>query len=111
VWHRGMATFGRVYGGPGCDDLALRNTLLFQWKNLRHPFHLARQMAGLPLRLTLEMLRAPWTPPARRWRFTRALVGAVARRRQQSAGAPGAGDLRREREFFYQFHPREMSHV
>ena len=111
VWHRGMATFGRVYGGSGCDDLALRNTLLFQWKNLRHPFHVARQMAGLPLRLTLEMLRAPWTPPARRWRFTRALMGAVTRKHQQPAGAPGVGDLRREREFFHQFHPHEMSHV
>ena len=111
AWHRGMATFGRVYGGSGCDELALRNTLLFQWKNLRHPAHLARQLAGLPLRLALELLRAPWTPPQCRWRFARALVGAMARSRQQPSGTPGAGDLRREREFFHQFHPRGMSHV
>jgi GT2 family glycosyltransferase len=111
AWHRGMATFGRVYGSLGCDELALRNTLLFQWKNLRHPAHLARQAAGLPLRLALEWMRAPWTPPARRWRFARALMGAMARRRQQASGTPGTADLRREREFFRQFHPRGMSHV
>jgi GT2 family glycosyltransferase len=109
--HRGMATFGRVYGDSGCDELALRNTLLFQWKNLRHPAHLARQLVGLPLRLAMELLRAPWTPPARRWRFARALTGAMARRRQQPSDTLGTGDLRREREFFHQFHPRGMSHV
>ncbi len=111
AWHRGMATFGRVYGGSCCDELALRNTLLFQWKNLRHPAHLARQLAGLPLRLALELLRAPWAPPQRRWRFARALIAAMARRRQQPSGAPGAGDLRCEREFFLQFHPRGMGHA
>jgi hypothetical protein len=106
-----MTTFGRVYGNSGCDELALRNTLLFQWKNLRHPAHLARQVGGLPLRLALELLRAAWTPPRRRWRFARALMGAMARRRQQPSGPPIAGDLRREREFFRQFHPHGMSHA
>jgi GT2 family glycosyltransferase len=111
AWHRGMATFGRVYGDSGCDELALRNTLLFQWKNLRHPAHLSRQLAGLPLRLAWELLRAPWTSPRRRWRIARALAGAVARRRQQPCGTVSAVDRRRERDFFRQFHPHGMSHV
>ena len=59
VYHLGMASFAAAFGRAGCDHLALRNTLLFQWKNLRHPLHLGRQLLGLPLRLLADACRAP----------------------------------------------------
>ena len=110
--HRGMATFGEVFGREGCDRLALRNTLLFQWKNLRHPLHLARQLLGLPARLALDVVRAPWLPAPRRWMFARALFGALARLGQLRWTAYRAhGTVAREREFFRRFHPRRMAKV
>lgn len=109
AYHRGAATFGRVFGESGCEQLAIRNTLLFQWKNLRHPAHWARQLAGLSLRLALDLARAPGAPPARRWAFTRALAAALARRRAlRSSPVRARGTLRREREFFRQFAPRRL---
>lgn len=81
VWHVGAATFNEVYGERGCDDLALRNTLLFQWKCLRWPWHWARMFAGLAARMTWDVLAAPWERDARRWRSWRALFGALRRLR------------------------------
>jgi N-acetylglucosaminyl-diphospho-decaprenol L-rhamnosyltransferase len=109
AWHRGMGTFGRVYGTRGCDALALRNTLLFQWKNLRHPAHLARQLVGLPIRLAWDMVRALWTEPSQRWPLARALAAAWQRWREVHPAAFPAADRRREREFFMRFHPRAMA--
>jgi hypothetical protein len=109
MYHRGMATFGEVFGQEGCDLLALRNTLLLQWKNLRHPAHLARQLVGLPARLVLDVLRAPWVPAARRWMFARAFVGALGRLGQLYASSGAASsNLAVEREFFHRFHPHRM---
>ncbi len=109
AYHRGMATFGPVFGPSGCDQLALRNTLLFQWKNLRHPAHRARQLTGLPLRLIFDLVRAPWVSRWRRWAFTRAFVGAFARwRRLRSTCRRAEGPVRREREFFQRFHPSRL---
>ncbi|MHC4402760.1 MAG: glycosyltransferase [Planctomycetota bacterium] len=109
AYHRGMATFGQVYGRSGCDRLALRNTLLFQWKNLRHPAHVARQLVGLPMRLARDLVEAPALPPERRWTFARALVDAWARWRRcrPSRNRPRRA-LFREREFFRCFHPRHL---
>jgi N-acetylglucosaminyl-diphospho-decaprenol L-rhamnosyltransferase len=108
AYHRGMGTFGEVYGQSGCDLLALRNTLLFQWKNLRHPWHVARQAVGLPARLVLDVLRAAWVPGPRRFLFTRALVAALARVPQIARGRLKRSTSR-EREFFRRFHPRRMA--
>jgi len=109
AYHRGMATFGAVFGRSGCDQLALRNTLLFQWKNLRHPAHLARALVGLPIRLVFDVVRAPWVPPAQRWAFARALAAALARWGQlRSSTYRARGTIRREREFFRRFHPRSV---
>ena len=110
MYHRGMATFAEVFGQDGCDRLALRNTLLFQWKNLRHPLHVARQLFALPARLALDVVRAPWLPAARRWMFARALLGALARLGQlRSTAYRAEGPVAREREFFRRFHPRRMA--
>jgi len=109
AYHRGAATFDRVFGESGCEQLALRNTLLFQWKNLRHPAHRARGLAGLSLRLALDVARAPGAPPARRWAFTRALLAALARWRAVPRSRDRArGSLRREREFFRRFSPSRL---
>jgi GT2 family glycosyltransferase len=107
AYHRGCATFGRVYGSAGCDELALRNTLLFQWKNLRHPLHLARQGLGMLLRAGRDVLTAPLVPRHRQFVFLRALGAAI--RRWREAGRFNAGRrMPREREFFLRFHPRQI---
>jgi GT2 family glycosyltransferase len=109
AYHRGMATFGAVYGINGCSDLALRNTLLFQWKNLRHPVHRIRQLVALPVRMGLDLARAPWAAPQRRWPFFRAFFAARARRRAgEEPGFRAVHHGARERAFFRRFHPRRM---
>jgi GT2 family glycosyltransferase len=106
AWHLGQATFEREFGAAGCDALALRNTLLFQWKNLRHPLHLLRQAVGLPVRLALDLVRAPGVRPERRFAFARALLDA-ARRWKAAQQSPFRGQLMLDRElrFFRRFHP------
>jgi len=109
AYHLGMGTFGPVFGRAGCEQLALRNTLLFQWKNLRHPLHLGRQMVGLPVRLAWDLLRAPWVGRQRRWMFTRALCGALARLGALRSPTHRAETFpERERHFFQRFHPRRL---
>ncbi len=109
VWHLGMATFGRVFGQSGCDQLALRNTLLFQWKNLRHPVHLLRQLLGLPLRLAVDFVRVPWTPKEYRWAFLRALIGALRQARHIGRNKTPNHHIARERAFFLHFSPKHMT--
>jgi len=109
VYHRGMASFGPAFGETGNDFLALRNTLLFQWKNLRHPRHLARQAVGWPLRAGLDLLRAPWVGKQRRWGFLRAFLAARKRWRQhRRPPRRGPFHLLRERRYFERFHPRRF---
>ncbi|MCL6503514.1 MAG: glycosyltransferase [Pirellulales bacterium] len=116
VQHRGQATFDAVLGEERTQALALRNTLLFQWKNLRHPWHLLRFAASQPVRLAYECFAAPWRAPAARWRYARALVQAWQRQRMcrtpPSPAATPAISARqraaREREFFRRFAPRKM---
>jgi GT2 family glycosyltransferase len=110
VYHRGMATFGAVYGDAGCQRLALRNTLLFQWKNLRHRRHRLRQWAALPVRLAYDMCRAPWQPREHRLMFSRALLEALAKRKELRTSSHVAPEApQREVEFFRRFHPHHMT--
>jgi len=110
AYHYGMASFGKAFGTEGCDRLALRNTLLFQWKNLRHPLHVVRHIAALPVRMAYDMCRTPLAPSGRRLAFTRALLAALSRLgRLSSNDHRAAGSTAREREFFRRFHPRRMS--
>lgn len=109
VYHRGMATFGAVYGRRGCDRLALRNTLIFQWKNLRHPVHRLRQISGGAVRLAADAVRAPWSCREDRWLFARAVGAAISRRSEAGGhGSVALADAGREREFFARFHPRQL---
>lgn len=112
AWHVGSATFRAALGDDASHGLALRNTLLFQWKNLRHPAHLARQLLGLPLRAACDLLRAPLVPPAQRFAFLRALGAAILRVRQLRRGAFHARSNRQaEREFFRHFHPKQIDRL
>jgi GT2 family glycosyltransferase len=109
AYHRGMGTFGRVFGVAGCDRLALRNTLLFQWKNLRDARSILRQMAGLPIRAAADVVRLPWAAPSRRLAFIKAFAAALARIEQVRAAPPASQDRRRRGRFFFrEFHPRQV---
>jgi GT2 family glycosyltransferase len=85
AYHKGEATFRRELGADRSQTLALRNTFLFQWKNLRHPWHVARHWAALPLRFASDLLRAPFADRARRFMVTKAFFEALGRWREQVA--------------------------
>jgi len=109
AYHLGMGTFGPVFGRDGCDRLALRNTLLFQWKNLRHPWHRLRHAGGLLLRLGVELLQAPRRPAEHRWPVWRAVREALRRWRSHRVGdIAGPTSLDHERTFFQRFHPHQL---
>lgn len=116
VWHRGQATFEAVLGGEQTLSLALRNTILFQWKHLRHPWHVLRFAAAQPVRLAYDLLTAPVRPSAARFRYARALMQAWQKwRRLRDGGsaritptAERRAAVAREREFFRRFAPRAL---
>lgn len=108
--HRGQATYDAVHGQGGSHVMALRNTLLFQWKNLRHPVHLLRQVLSLPVRLAHDVLRAPWQRTGYRLALCRALAGALRKNGTLSRGAQRpVFSTTRERAFFIEFSPERMS--
>jgi GT2 family glycosyltransferase len=109
AYHRGAATFRQTYTALECERLALRNTLLFQWKNVRHPWHVCRQAAGLAVRLACDLARAPATAEPRRFATWRALQEAMARIGQIEAVPRPAGALGRELAFFRRFAPRQLA--
>jgi len=109
VYHRGMATFGPVLGSEECDLLALRNTLLFQWKNIRHPKHVLRELFWLPVRMLFDIFRSLHIHNRRRFEFTTALCRALLqvpnlfRTKFRSRS-----NISRERKYFVHFHPDRM---
>lgn len=112
AYHAGCATFDRELGRPACDRLALRNTLLFQWKNLRDPLHIARQIGGLLIRLACDVLSAPRQYSSDRWPTWRAVCGALQRLRAvRHAAHRGKRNRQAEREFFRMFHPRAIDRL
>ncbi len=74
AYHRGFGSFGPAFGRAGCDRLAIRNSLIFAWKNLSGR-RLAVHLAWLPVRLAHALA-------TRRAAFAVALVEALARLRQ-----------------------------
>ena len=108
VYHHGMASFGPAFGHSGNDHLALRNTLLFQWKNLRHPSHRLRQWLSLPLRLGWDLVRAPVVGRRRRLAFLNALLEAVSLWRKHRPQRAARAGTPRELEFFRRFHPANL---
>jgi GT2 family glycosyltransferase len=109
AYHRGAATFEKTYTTAECDALALRNTLLFQWKNLRHPWHVARQACGLVLRLGIDVLCAPTAVAPRRFMTWRAAWSALRRIGSVCTPVRRPNALAREREFFRRFAPQRLA--
>jgi len=104
AYHRGAASFGPTFGEAGCQWLALRNTLLFQWKNLRHPPHVARHLLALPVRLVFRLGRDRCVNLGRSAGNHRALWGALSRVNQLRFSGLSSGVARsREREYFRRF--------
>jgi N-acetylglucosaminyl-diphospho-decaprenol L-rhamnosyltransferase len=56
AYHRGFGTFGPELGRATCDRLAIRNSFLFAWKNLRGT-RLAAHFCWIPPRLLYWLLR------------------------------------------------------
>lgn len=116
AFHAGQATFAREFGAEGCNRLALRNTLLFQWKNLRCLRHRFRQWGGCKLRIAKDVLTAPFLTQQHRWKFVRALIDARHRWREVGASAQSGSinfprDIQRERNFFRDFHPKRIDRL
>lgn len=110
VAHQGQASFTREFGADACLHLAWRNTLLWQWKNLRRPWHRLKTKLGVGARLLAEVLQVPRRTRAERWVFWRTYW--AARRRWKEAGVRPlrpADSLRREREFFREFSPSALA--
>lgn len=111
AYHLGHATFGKVLGDNRSHALALRNTLIFQWRNLRHPAHVLRMAWGLGVRLARDVVAARSTPAAQRWAFTRIVAQAMGCYRKGAPRPAATRSWSREREFFRSFHPRRMAAV
>lgn len=101
AYHKGFGTFAPAFGRQGCDRLALRNTLIFAWKNLSGP-RLLGHLAWLPARIVYSLARG-------RLDFAVSLFEALARlgqiRSARRALAVGQGGwVERQESFFQRFH-------
>ncbi len=94
AYHKGSASFGPHVGSRG-DELDARNALLFAWKNLREPRHVAAHGFFLTIRV-LRALATGHTAFLRGWVSAMTKLPAVLRRRR--AVAPPR--VRSERELF-----------
>ena len=100
AYHKGFGSFGPAFGPTGCDRLAVRNTLLFAWKNLGGA-RLAEHLAWLPARIAFALA-------TRRVGFALSLVEALGRLREvlaaRKALAVGRGGwIARQEAFFERF--------
>ncbi|MDR3636732.1 MAG: glycosyltransferase [Isosphaeraceae bacterium] len=100
AYHRGFGSFGPAFGRAGCDRLAMRNTLLFAWKNLGGR-RLVTHLGWLAVRVAHALA-------TRRSAFLGALVEALQRLRTVASlrrtRAVGRGDwVARQEAFFEQF--------
>ncbi len=108
VWHLGGATFARELGAARSDRLAVRNTLLFQWKNLHCHKNRLRAAAGVAMRLARDLLRLPLARSEERLAFWR--LWREARAVYRRFGSPRTAARReREREFFRRFAPERLA--
>jgi len=96
AYHKGFATFAPELGENRCDGLAIRNTLIFAWKNLKGR-RLANHLAWLAVRLARggRSFRRAFVEAAARW------PEVVRARRALHAGSTGWVD--RQEAFFRRF--------
>lgn len=102
AWHKGFGSFEPAFGAAGCDRLALRNTLIFTWRNIRGA-RLARHFLWLGPRLVHSVF-------FRRGELVKALGEAVQTicRKEVPANLwrpclPSAEHCNRQEEYFRRF--------
>ncbi|MDR3620188.1 MAG: glycosyltransferase [Paludisphaera borealis] len=100
AYHKGFGTFAPELGDARCDGLAMRNTLIFAWKNLRGA-RLAGHCFWVPIRLAGSLVRG-------RWAFPKALIEALGRAREiwsarRSLHVGQVGWVERQEAFFRRF--------
>lgn len=100
AYHRGFGSFGPAFGATGNDRLALRNTLLFCWKNLQGT-RLASHLAWLPVRLACDLARGRLFAAQALGEALDRLPEALAARRARTD--PPKGRDTRQAQFFRQF--------
>ncbi len=109
-YHIGGAMVNPRLGLCGEQRLAWRNTLIFQWRNLRHPWHRMQTWAWLPWRLLTDCLAAPWRPRGLRFGWVRAFVAALAQCwKWRHNRVPRRMDWGRERLYFDRFSASRLS--
>lgn len=111
--HKGSASFVPMFGASGNDHLALRNTLLFQWKNLKSTRHRIAYSMWLPLRVARDLVGVWKTKRGERFPFLRAYAAAVAIWQERSGNIrfqPASDDVARAREleFFARHAPSRL---
>jgi GT2 family glycosyltransferase/phosphatidylglycerophosphate synthase len=106
-FHRGGATFDAHYGRRGSERLALRNTLLFQWKNLRDRRSRITQAFWTLIRLARDVAAASYVPERDRFAYWRSWREARHIHHRAGVVAPSC-DVMREREFFTRFAPQQL---
>jgi GT2 family glycosyltransferase len=103
AWHKGFASFEPAFGRKGCDRLALRNTLIFTWRNIRG-IRLARHFLWLGPRLVHSTM-------FRKGELVKALCEALGIARKRSLkkspvwgpNLPYPEHKRRQEDFFQRF--------
>lgn len=103
AWHKGFGSFEPAFGMAGCDRLALRNTLIFTWRNIRGR-RLLRHWLWIGPRLMHSVM-------FRRGEFARAFAEAVKLWSNRSALStsgsrvrlPSCDRRRRQEAFFRRF--------
>ncbi len=102
AWHKGFGSFQPAFGTSGCDHLALRNTLIFTWRNIRGS-RLAMHYLWLLPRLMHSLL-------FRKGMLIRAIRDAIVicrRNREKLSddlkGLPDFEYISRQEEYFRQF--------
>jgi GT2 family glycosyltransferase len=101
AYHKGFGAFGPAFGADGCDSLAIRNTLLFCWKNLdgrRRATHFGWLAARLAHALLLGRKRfvAAFLDALKRWPEVRSA--------RCLAAGPSGERITLQEAFFQQFH-------
>jgi len=102
AYHKGFGSFGPAFGAEGCDRLALRNTLLFCWKNLRGR-RLAAHLGWLPARGLYELLRGRRATLAAVWEALGRWPELRAARRRLAARLDRSVWSARQEAFFQEF--------
>ena len=97
AFHRGFGSFAPAFGILGCDRLALRNTLLFSWKNLAGA-RLSRHCLWLPIRLLHALFLGRVGAVSAMLSALFHLRSALTRRRLQGVGI---GDWTERQEAFF----------